>query len=76
MKIDRRLREFISPTTEALEDMNIEWTLDVSHKHPRLLYSVDGKQFFHVVSRSPSDKRSGLNMKSDVCRNIRQHRGN
>lgn len=76
MKLPRKVREQASLATKMLDEMNIEWKVDVSHKHPRLLYFIDGKTFIQVFSRSASDKRSSLNMKSDICKTIRQQRGN
>ena len=76
MKMPRKMREQASLVTKMLDEMNIEWKVDVSHKHPRLLYFIDGKLFIQVFSRSASDKRSSLNMKSDICKTIRQQRGN
>ncbi len=76
MKLPRKVREQASLATKMLDEMNIEWKVDVSHKHPRLLYFIDGKTFIQVFSRSASDKRSNLNMKSDICKTIRQQRGN
>ena len=75
MRVPHRLREYISLTTNLLDDMKIEWSLDVAHKHPRLLYSVNGKPFMQVVSASSSDKRAALNMRGDVLRTIRKEQG-
>jgi hypothetical protein len=55
--------------------MKIEWSLDVAHKHPRLLYSVNGKPLMQVVSASSSDRRAALNMRGDVLRAIRKEQG-
>jgi hypothetical protein len=55
--------------------LKIEWTLDTQHKHPRLLYRVNGKGFIQVVAGSSSDARSAMNMRGDVLRNIRKEQG-
>ena len=75
MKIPHRLREYISLTTNLLDESGIEWSLDVAHKHPRLLYSVNGKPRMQIVSGSSSDRRAALNMRGDVLRTIRKERG-
>ena len=75
MRVPHRLREYISLTTNLLDDMKIEWSLDVAHKHPRLLYSVNGKPLMQVVSASSSDRRAALNMRGDVLRAIRKEQG-
>jgi len=75
MRVPHRLREYISLTTNLLDDMKIEWSLDMVHKHPRLLYSINGKPFMQIVSGSSSDKRAALNMRGDVLRTIRKEQG-
>jgi hypothetical protein len=75
MRVPHRLREYISLTTNLLDDMKIEWSLDMAHKHPRLLYSINGKPFMQIVSGSSSDKRAALNMRGDVLRTIRKEQG-
>jgi hypothetical protein len=75
MRIPHRLREYISLTTNLLDDMKVEWSLDMAHKHPRLLYSINGKPFMQIVSGSSSDKRAALNMRGDVLRTIRKEQG-
>jgi len=75
MRVPHRLREYISLTTNLLDELEIEWSLDVAHKHPRLLYSVNGKPFMQIVSGSSSDKRAALNMRGDVLRTIRKEQG-
>jgi len=75
MRVPHRLREYISLTTNLLDDMKIEWSLDMAHKHPRLLYSVNGKPLMQVVSSSSSDKRAALNMRGDVLRAIKKEQG-
>jgi hypothetical protein len=75
MKVPRRLREHVSLTINLLDGLGIEWTIDMKHKHPRLLYSVDGKGFMQIVSGSSSDTRSAMNMRSDVIKTIRRERG-
>ena len=75
MRVPHRLREYISLTTNLLDDMKIEWSLDMAHKHPRLLYSVNGRPLMQVVSSSSSDKRAALNMRGDVLRAIRKEQG-
>jgi hypothetical protein len=75
MRVPHRLREYISLTTNLLDELEIEWSLDVKHKHPRLLYSVNGKSFMQIVSSTSSDKRAALNMRGDVLRTIRKEKG-
>jgi hypothetical protein len=75
MRVPHRLREFISLTTNLLDELEIEWTIDMQHKHPRLLYSVNGKGFIQVVAGSSSDVRAAMNMRGDVLRTIRKEQG-
>jgi hypothetical protein len=75
MKIPHRLREIISLATNALDELEIEWTIDMKHKHPRLLYTVNGKGFIQVVSASSSDVRTAMNIRGDVMRTIRKEQG-
>jgi hypothetical protein len=72
MRVPHRLREFISLTTNLLDELGIEWTLDTKHKHPRLLYRVNGKGFIQVVAGSSSDVRAAMNMRGDVLRAIKR----
>jgi hypothetical protein len=75
MRVPHRLRGQVSLTTNLLDELKIEWTLDTQHKHPRLLYSVNGKGFIQVIAGSSSDARSAMNMRGDVLRNIRKEQG-
>lgn len=75
MKVPRRLREQVSLTTNLLDELEIEWTIDIQHKHPQLLYSVNGKGFIQVIAGSSSDVRSAMNMRGDVLRTIRKEQG-
>ena len=75
MRVPHRLRGQVSLTTNLLDELKIEWTLDMQHKHPRLLYSVNGKGFIQVIAGSSSDARSAMNMRGDVLRNIRKEQG-
>jgi hypothetical protein len=75
MKVPHRLREQVSLTTNLLDELEIEWTIDMQHRHPRLLYRVNGKGFIQVIAGSTSDVRSAMNMRGDVLRNIRKEQG-
>jgi hypothetical protein len=75
MKIPHRLREIVSLAINALDELEIEWTIDTKHKHPRLLYTVNGRGFIQVVSGSSSDVRTAMNIRGDVLRNIRREQG-
>jgi len=73
MKITKQVREYISLTAQALEDHGIEWQIEISSKHSKLLYWINDQRFFATLSNSTSDNRARLNLKSDVMRTIRQH---
>lgn len=75
MKVPHRLREQVSLTTNLLDELEIEWTIDIQRKHPRLLYSVNGRGFIQVIAGSSSDVRSAMNMRGDVLRAIRKEQG-
>ena len=75
MRVPHRLRGQVSLTTNLLDELEIEWTLDIRHKHPRLLYSVNGKGFIQVIAGSSSDIRAAMNMRGDVLRTIRKEQG-
>ena len=75
MKVPHRLREQVSLTTNLLDELEIEWTIDTQHRHPRLLYKVNGKGFIQVIAGSSSDVRSAMNMRGDVLRTIRKEQG-
>jgi hypothetical protein len=75
MRVPHRLREQVSLTTNLLDELEIEWTIDTQHRHPRLLYTVNGKGFIQVIAGSTSDVRSAMNMRGDVLRTIRKEQG-
>ena len=74
-KVPHRLREIISLATNLLDELEIEWTIDTKHKHPRILYTVHGKGCIQVVSASSSDVRTAMNIRGDVMRTIRKEQG-
>ena len=69
------MREQVSLTTDLLDVLKIEWKIDMQRKHPRLIYSVNGKGFIQVIAGSSSDIRSAKNMRGDVLRTIRKEQG-
>lgn len=75
MKVPHQLREKVSLTTNLLDELEIDWALDIQQKHPRLLYEVNGKGFFQVISDSPFDIRAAMNMRGEVLRTIRKELG-
>jgi hypothetical protein len=75
MRVPHRLRGQVSLTTDLLDKLKIEWTIDMQRKHPRLLYTMNGKGFIHVIAGSSSDIRSAMNMRGDVLRTIRKEQG-
>lgn len=72
MRITKQVREHISLATQALEDHGIEYQIEISSRHSRLVYWINDKRFFATVSNSTSDNRARLNLRSDVMRTIRQ----
>ncbi len=75
MKITKQVREYISLSVQALEAHGIEWQIEISSRHSKLLYWISDQRFFATLSNSTSDNRARLNLKSDVMKNVRQHHG-
>jgi hypothetical protein len=75
MKGPHQLREQVSLITNLLDELEIERTLDIQRKHPRLLYEVAGKGFIQIIPDSSFDMRAVLNMRGNVLRTIRKTLG-
>ena len=73
MKMTKKVREHVSLATQILEEHGIEYQVEISSRHSRILYWISDKKFFATISNSSSDSRARLNLRSDVMRTIRQH---
>jgi hypothetical protein len=74
MRIPKQVRETISLTTQLLEEHEIEWQIELFSKHYKLVYWIGGKSFCSSISKSASDNRSRMNLRSDVMKIIKQHK--
>ena len=72
MKLTKKIRDHMALATQELDAAGIAWEIEICKRHKRLVYEIDGKVMFATVSNSPSDKRSSLNLKSDVRNSIRR----
>lgn len=52
-----------------------EWSIDRTHRHPRLMFTVNGQRKILVFPNTPSDRRGHLNARADLRRmlNERSH---
>lgn len=72
MKIDKRIKSVIEPTIKKLDEMGINWEIERTSRHFKLLYSYNGEKFTQIVSASSSDNRTAMNIKGDVMRTIKK----
>lgn len=75
MRMTKQVREHISLATQRLDDMGIPWTVEICSRHSKLIYWINGREFFSPVPNSSSDKRGRLNLRSNVCKIIQQQGG-
>lgn len=57
-----------SKIIQNLEDLG--FTVEMNRKHAVLKFSLDEKKYMFVISKTPSDKRAGMNNVSIICRTL------
>jgi hypothetical protein len=72
MRVTKQVRDYISLATNELDQMGIEWTVEIDSRHSRLIYVVGGRTLVTGISNSPSDKRAALNLRTQVKIAVRQ----
>lgn len=76
VRVPRSIKDLIDMTTRELDEMGIPWELEFCGKHSRLIYTVRGKTIVTTISKSASDRRASLNLRSLVRSSIRQMESN
>jgi hypothetical protein len=72
MRVTKQVRDYISLATNELDQMGLEWTVEIDSRHSRLIYVVGGRTLVTGISNSPSDKRAALNLRTQVRIAVRQ----
>ena len=72
MRVTKQVRDYISLATNELDQMGIEWTVEIDSRHSRLIYVVGGRTLVTGISNSPSDKRAALNLRTQVRIAVKQ----
>jgi hypothetical protein len=72
MRITKQVREYISLATKELDELGLEWTVEIDSRHSRLIYVVGGRTLVTSLSNSPSDKRAALNLRTQVRIAVKQ----
>ncbi len=72
MKLPKQVREHIAMAIQELDDAGIAWEIEAGSRHYRLMYEVEGKPVMMIVSGSPSDRRSRMNLRSQVKSSIKK----
>lgn len=74
MKLRPKAEEHIRPVLRYLEEEGIEWQIEYGSKHPCITVTINGRVVSWYFSRTSSDKKSGLNFRSQVRRSVERHR--
>ena len=72
MRVTKQVRDYISLATNELDQMGVEWTVEIDSRHSRLIYVVGGRTLVTGISNSPSDKRAALNLRTQVRIAVKQ----
>lgn len=72
MNLPRKLKNHLAPSTNILDEAGIPWRLEHGGSHYKLMYEVGGKKHTMIVSKSPSDSRSSINLKCQVKATVRE----
>jgi hypothetical protein len=72
MRVTKQVRDYISLATNELDQMGLEWTVEIDSRHSRLIYVVGGRTLVTGISNSPSDKRAALNLRTQVRIAVKQ----
>lgn len=69
-----KVEEHIRPTLRYLDEEGIAWQIEHRSKHSCLTATINGRNVAWYFSRTSSDRRSGMNFKSQVRRSVERHR--
>ena len=72
MRVTKQVRDYISLATNELDQMGLEWTVEIDSRHSRLIYVVGGRTLVTGISNSPSDRRAALNLRTQVKIAVKQ----
>jgi hypothetical protein len=72
MRVTKQVRDYISLATKELDELGLEWSIEIDSRHSRLIYVVGGKTLVTGISNSPSDRRAALNLRTQVKIAVKQ----
>lgn len=68
-------RDLITRIHAAAAQLGVEiLTIDTAHRHPRVVFRIDGRTHRYVIPGTPSDWRSIMNNVAGFRRYVRQLR--
>ena len=74
MKLPRKEANHLQHALRYLESEGIEWQIEYGSKHSCITAILGGRRVCWYYSRTSSDRRAGLNFKSQIKRSVERHR--
>jgi len=74
MRVPRKFEDHLKPTLRYLEEEGVAWEIEHGSKHSYITVNIKGRKVSWFFSRTSSDCRSGLNLRSQVRRSVERHR--